>query len=167
MATTSVSKSAKATSWEKTQAAGGAAWAQKFIDGIRRDPEGYMLEGWVDDAERLFKNNSVERLAFYDALEKGFLPIMAKKHSNNETPSNDYEALSEILDRANNELYHLRALAAASAALIVDSERGELDDGLINATTLLIMLEEKSLKLAAAVDSARTTHLQGKGVAHG
>jgi len=74
MATTSVSKSAKATSWEKTQAAGGAAWAQKFIDGIRRDPEGYLLEGWVDDAERLFKNNSVERLAFYDALEKGFLP---------------------------------------------------------------------------------------------
>ena len=58
--------------WMMDKAAGGAAWAQRFIDGIKVGPK-YDLQGWISDAEGLFEGKPNELGAFYDTLQAGIL----------------------------------------------------------------------------------------------
>src|SRR5450759_2274282 len=55
--------------WNADKAAGGAAWALRFLELARAKPADYALQGWIDDAEWLFKGNVAELKEFYATLQ--------------------------------------------------------------------------------------------------
>ena len=155
MATTSVSKSANATSWEKTQAAGGAAWARLFIDSYRSNPEDYALDGWVEDAERLFKDNRVERNAFYDALEKGFLPGGGTRKSGgiertNALPNSTNTDLLDVMDSVGMASHALRV-----ARDLVTDGIGRNGCDVDELTVISCVLDRADVQLLAVADKIR------------
>ena len=91
--------------WSDDKATGGAAWAQRFIDGTRADPETYALEGWIADAERLFEGKRDELRAFYATIQRAILA------ENDSTRKIQTDQLTEILYDIGTLILAIRNLA--------------------------------------------------------
>lgn len=149
MAKTSVSKLGKAARMAEMEAAqkGGVAWAQLFIDRYLNSPsdQGHLwLQGWIHDANNLFKDDPDELRVFYETLQKGCL----KSKSSAECPALD------PMEGAEQDLRHIRAQCDLMFTYVATGgDAGELLDGTLSSYLNLMMQTCDSL-------SDRLSHIQ-------
>jgi hypothetical protein len=105
--------------WTDDKAAGGAAWALRFIELARAKPADYSLEGWIDDAEKLFKGNRDELHAFYVTLQTACLIPVGHTERN---PILFSDSFDESLNRAQQFAAFLQAYAEGEKDCMLDGE---------------------------------------------
>jgi hypothetical protein len=104
--------------WFIDKAAGGAAWAQRFIELARAKPEKYALEVWIDDGERLFEGNRKQLDAFYDALQEAIVGVKAEP----DTPRAALDFVDDIERKTSqaSAIFALMGLAGTTNEAIPD-----------------------------------------------
>lgn len=146
MAKTSVSKPEGAARLAETTAArkSGAAWAQLFIDRYLNSPGDYELQGWISDANHLFKDDPDELSDFYETLQKGYL----KSKNSAEFPALD------PMEGAEQDLRHIRAQCDLMFTYVATGgDAGELLNDTLSSYLNLMLQTCDSL-------SERLSHIQ-------
>lgn len=137
--------------WHTDKAAGGAAWAMKFIELARRKPTEYALQGWIDDAKLLFEGDRFQLEAFYGALQFACLGRLPKEPDGNPI----------LTDSFDDSLCRAQEFAAFLEGYSERIDGGGLLDGEVAGQTMAIaLLNDALLKLNRQRDHAGTPEVQ-------
>ena len=137
--------------WHADKAAGGAAWATKFIELARDKPTEYALRGWISDAEKLFEGDQFQLDAFYGALQFACLGHLRKEPDGNSILTDSFD---DSLCRAQEFAAFLEGYSER-----IDGD-GLLDGETAGQTMAISLLNDALLKLNRQRDYADAPKVQ-------
>ena len=152
-----------------TSAAWGRQLAQRYLAGLRRDPESVELEGYIDDVSPSSKFDDLDhheaRIAFCDVIQAELKKLIAKdalgSNQNVNVEEIDRGCFLTVGELVNCEI------ATAMALVGVIEERIPEDDMAMTQHALLSLLNERLAKIDAIMDSVEDTPGQRKEARHG